>query len=379
MGTNRGISKAKSVVCIYCHSKKVVKNGQRKAKFQTIQKYLCKECNRHFLDTEKRVPNKTYPTQTILRAISFYNLGYSQQKVSNIISKRYKIKVPQRTISQWLSEYRNICTFYKIRKEATNFYSPDEIIEDHVLMHNNLPYKFQIHKAKLQILCQSKVYNNKFTDNSKFYQPLKSYFERIPTKDFPNHIFSQHHDRGPNQTQENKSDKTSKAGEIGRLSRSSQLKFKTLDFVKQEKYNQANKLAYLALNLARNNRERHQSIQDFMLINDSTTIATEIPVYLTKDDIAYFKDKGFIFNFESYQTPITGHIDFLQVRNGIIHILDYKPGANKVNAVNQLTIYALALASRTKLAVKDFKCAWFDENNCYEFFPLHVVYKLREK
>jgi hypothetical protein len=31
--------------------------------------------------------------------------------------------------------------------------------------------------------------------------------------------------------------------------------------------------------------------------------------------------------------------------------------ADKVNAVNQLTIYALALASRTRLAVKDFKCA----------------------
>lgn len=27
----------------------------------------------------------------------------------------------------------------------------------------------------------------------------------------------------------------------------------------------------------------------------------------------------------------------------------------------------------------DFKCAWFDENAYFEFFPLHVVYKLRDK
>lgn len=40
----------------------------------------------------------------------------------------------------------------------------------------------------------------------------------------------------------------------------------------------------------------------------------------------------------------------------------------------QLTIYALALASRIKLAVKGFKCAWFDDKACYEFFPLHAVY-----
>ena len=49
--------------------------------------------------------------------------------------------------------------------------------------------------------------------------------------------------------------------------------------------------------------------------------------------------------------------------------------AKKQKPIEQLTIYALALASKTKLALKDFKCAWFDENNCFEFFPLHVVYK----
>jgi hypothetical protein len=39
-----------------------------------------------------------------------------------------------------------------------------------------------------------------------------------------------------------------------------------------------------------------------MLINDSGTIATEIPVYPTNDDISYFK---------SYRTPITGYIGIL--------------------------------------------------------------------
>jgi len=40
---------------------------------------------------------------------------------------------------------------------------------------------------------------------------------------------------------------------------------------------------------------------------------------------------------------------------------------------NQLPAYALALASRTGLAVRDFKCAWFDGRECFEFFPLHAV------
>ncbi|MAE42747.1 hypothetical protein CMO93_03175, partial [Candidatus Woesearchaeota archaeon] len=127
--------------------------------------------------------------------------------------------------------------------------------------------------------------------------------------------------------------------------------------------------------LAKNNKQRHEAIQNFFLINDSTTIATEIPVYLTNDDIKYFEKRKFKLNLENYATPITGHIDLLQVRNGLIHILDYKPEAHKHNPTEQLTIYSLALSRKLNLPIKDFKCAWFDENNYYEFYPLHAMYK----
>jgi ATP-dependent exoDNAse (exonuclease V) beta subunit len=82
-----------------------------------------------------------------------------------------------------------------------------------------------------------------------------------------------------------------------------------------------------------------------MLVNDSATIAVEIPVSLTKEDIAYYRDRGFKLDFES--DLITGHIDFLQVRDGYLQILDYKPDAGKEKHAHvQLTIYALALARR---------------------------------
>ncbi len=111
-------------------------------------------------------------------------------------------------------------------------------------------------------------------------------------------------------------------------------------------------------------------------MKDSGTVAVEIPVGLTHDDIECFKERRFGLDFENYRTPLTGHIDILQVRNGLIHVLDYKPEAEKEKkAVKQLTIYALALASRTKLLLSCFKCAWFDEKNYYEFFPLHAVYE----
>ena len=383
-----------SIKCPYCSSNNIKKEGRRKNKLEAIQKYFCKACNKNF--TSKALKNKTYPSKIIINAISCYNLGSTQLEVSKLLSQRYKLKVPQRTISEWINEYKNICTFQKLRKEAKKLYQPEEIIEQHTLMHSNLPYKFQLHKAKLYLLFHSRLYNNQFHNISHFYEPLKAYLERISTNKFPHHIFTYNKSNsnesasGPNaeiannKNLNNENDINETKNKIGNIGtgqnnneqRASQIKFSHLNIKAINKTNQSNELAKLALNLAKSNNERHKVIQDFMLINDSTTIATEVPIYLTNWDAGYYRNqKGFIFPLNSYTTPITGHIDILQIRNGLIHILDYKPEAEKINATEQLTIYALALSRKLNLPLYYFKCAWFDENNYFEFFPLHAVYE----
>jgi hypothetical protein len=67
------------------------------------------------------------------------------------------------------------------------------------------------------------------------------------------------------------------------------------------------------------------------------------------------------------------NISLSQARNGFIHLLNYKPKARHIDPVNQLVVYALAFASRTRLPVKALKCAWFDEKDYFEFFPLQAV------
>ena len=58
---------------------------------------------------------------------------------------------------------------------------------------------------------------------------------------------------------------------------------------------------------------------------------------------------------------LTGHIDFIQIRHGAIHILDYKPGANSEKPiVNSWSMRSLS--RRTGLRLYDFVCAWFDVN-----------------
>lgn len=329
--------------CPYCQSQLVVKYGRRKIKRIIVQIYKCQTCNKFFSD--KLLKHKSYDAKTILRAISTYNLGYNLQQTAKEMAKRFHQKIPESTLRSWIKGYSNICRFLRLRKQAAKLFKLEEMILSQKLQHNQV-YNFKLHKAKLQLQAKE-------LPEQKF-QLLKEYLEKIPTDGFPHHIF------------------TIADEELEK--HASQLKANLLKVTKLQKQNLANKLAELSLMLAKTNKERHQAIQNFMLINDSVTVACEVPVYLTNDDIKYFQGKGFAFDFENYRTPITGHIDILQIRNGLIHILDYKPDTNKINALNQLTIYALALASRTKLAVRDFKCAWFDEKNYYEFFPLHTIY-----
>jgi len=328
--------------CPKCHSEIVVKKGIRKNKLQILQQYQCKECN--YIFTKNPSKNTTYPIKIILNAISSYNLGRTLQETKEKIN----LEATLPTISSWLDKYKDMLTYARLRKHAIKLYKPNNIIHKQALSHIQ-PYTFKYHKAKLNLLLK---------ENPQF-AALKDYIEKISAKDFPHHIFTYNKESSQNNEQ-----------------RASQLKFNHLKISHIKKQNQANQLAKLAINLATTNKERHQAIQNFMLINDSTTIAVEIPVYLTNWDAGYYRNqKGFIFPLSNYKTPITGHIDILQIRNGLIHILDYKPEADKTQPIEQLTIYALALSRKLNLPLYYFKCAWFDEGNYFEFFPLHAVYE----
>lgn len=334
------------MACPSCGSAKTVKAGMKKLKREIAQRYRCTVCQKYF--SSRKLKGKSYSPEIILNAVSLYNVGHTLEGAKALISKRFKTAIPLTTIHSWIEGCRHICTFSRLRKQACKLYTPNSIIHTQTLKHVQ-PYAFKFHKAKLKILLE---------ENPQF-SPLKTYLEKISSGNFPHHIFTY------NKTKDN-----------ANVQRASQIQFEHLNIKITKKSNQENQLATLALHLATTNKQRHQAIQDFMLINDSSTIAIEVPVYLTNWDAGYYRNqRGFKFPLQNYTTPITGHIDLLQIRNGIIHILDYKPEAIKQKPVEQLTVYALALSRKLNLPLFHFKCAWFDENDYFEFFPLHAVYK----
>lgn len=325
-------------VCPKCSSKDTVKKGKRRNRMQTLQVYECSECLHRFT-AGGAGKNKTYPLKIILEAVSTFNLGHSRTETQHRLHRRFHREIPERTISSWLTEHKALATYHRLRPTAKKLYGPQAIIRTVNLEHQQA-YQFQVHRAKLDLLLAQ--------PNHTAFQELKRYFTSVDDH-FPHQLFQ--------------------------TSRERSSKFPVeLHPPVTRKENNATRLAALALPTSPTNRKRHETLQRFMLINDSVTVAVEIPVYLTRDDVAYYRSRGFDLAIDT--EVITGHIDFLQVRNGFLHILDYKPEARKEKHAHvQTTIYALALARRTRLPLKMFKCAWFDEKDYFEFYPLQGVYR----
>ncbi|MCX6790353.1 MAG: hypothetical protein NTV60_02375 [Candidatus Kaiserbacteria bacterium] len=348
--------------CPYCNSSDFVKRGVRNKKHEVVQLYLCRntECGRTF--TAERVKGKRFPLNVILEGISYYNLGLTLEQTCSILEKKFPEVAPPipATLSSWVEEYAPICRFERMRPYAIKLFPPEKMIEVVSMAHRQL-YRFRYHRAKT-LLSMEEFKNRRFGR-------LKEYLDHV-SSETPHQYFAD--------------------GERMSEIRS---KFDKTDMVIRSKSNFANKTAEFVLRGVTDNVARHEALQRFMIANDSVTIATEVPVYIRKEDVEHMEnelkfkildDDGLITlkgdkQPQKFPKLLTGHIDFVQIRNGMVHILDYKPNASKEKPIEQLTWYALALSRLTGLRLFEFKCAWFDDKDFYEFYPLHVVKKLQTK
>jgi hypothetical protein len=326
--------------CIFCRGTSITREGKRYKKLETVQLWYCRDCDRIF--SPQRAKGKTYPLKIVLESLIYYYRGETREITARRIKERFGIAVPTRTLSAWLAEYRTLTTFARLRQQQSKKFLPHRIIHASRLHHQQV-YEYRIHRGKLESTISF--------PKQQHLAPIQTYLASI-ADDCPHHLFQ--------------SDARASQGKTAY----------NLDAVEiKSTRNHACRIAELVLQTVTNNKRRHDEIQRFMLATDSVTIAVEVPIYLSPEDLAYFKKtSGFEIPLET-QGTLTGHIDFLQIRNGSIHIVDYKPNAKSERPIPQLMVYALALSRRTGLRLYDFVCSWFDEHSYYQFFPLHVVHK----
>lgn len=332
--------------CPYCEGA-LVKRGIRQKKLENVQIYFCKKCDRKI--TPLITKGKTYPLRIIIDSLTLYNRMNSLEAIPQMIKDAYGITLTPHTVSDWLKEYEPMLPFLRMREFAAKKYPQREAIIESKMMHQQV-YDFKYHRAKTEMILGEDFKNSKLS-------PLKQFLELVDAE-CPHQIFQS----------------GKRASECRNLF--------NLDGVKIiPKTNAAVKMAGFVVQAISNNKLRHRMLQEFMLANDSVTVATEVPVLLDASDIRHLKHElnfsmPLALNDDEY---LTGHIDMVQIRNGAIYIMDYKPSAAKERPVDQLVIYALALSRLTGLRLYSMKCAWFDDKNYYEFFPLHVVYKKKQK
>ena len=123
------------------------------------------------------------------------------------------------------------------------------------------------------------------------------------------------------------------------------------------------KLAQLGVDSGRY-RTAHSNVEVYMLENDSSTIAVELPIWLMPHELEVYK-----MLFDSDE-PLTGHIDIVRVEDGNVWIWDYKPNAEKEKYANcQVLFYAIMLSKRTGIPIDRFRCGYFDEKTAFVFKP----------
>jgi len=337
--------------CPYCGSHSLTRRGIRKKKLEIVQLWRCSACKRIFTPGPASLRNKTYPLRTILSALTDYDLGYTVEMTAARLRKKTGRHVSTSTVTCWLREYPQHCTYRRLRADGLKKFPPEQTIRSIKLYHRQV-YGYAYHRPKLALVRNGTLDDKRLGDTR--LAPLADFLESIPTT-CPHDLFRREDNPKARASQAHPS-----FADVSRI-------------IVNSKRNAATDIASLIIPAVGNNKLRHETLQRFMLTNDSVTVAIEVPIWLTDDDIVALEQEHGVElepHVGNAQRVITGHIDFLQVRNGALHILDYKPDARTNKPIAQLAIYALALTRRAPgLKLFDIKCAWFNEDEYCEFFP----------
>ena len=322
-----------SIKCIFCQSLNIIKYGKRpstKNPGKEKQLYLCKDCHRKFTKDKLSHPIN------IIKAISLYNLGHSLRRTVQLLKN--KLSISKSTVHRWLNKLKNLASYtttFRKHVKHKNKFQPKKIITAKNFNHQQI-YKFRLHNLKLTALAQQ---------HTGLLKYLRQIARNCLDYYFPDSL------------------------------RCSRFSF-NLNINPKEFHSNIPRQTQFALHKAKNNHQRHEIIQNFLLNNDTSTIAVEVPVYLFYEELSKEIKQQLETDYllPEFDEPLTGHIDILQVKNNKIYILDYKPKAakeNKQKVASQLILYANALYFRTKIPLKDIYCAYFDEFDYYIFKPAY--------
>ena len=241
----------------YCGSHAITRKGVRKKKLEIVQLWRCASCKRTFTPGPAALRNKTYPIRLVLQALTLYNIGYSLTETARRLKSKAGRAVSPSTLATWIGAHKEHTTFRRLRAEATTIYPPEQTIRSIKLYHRQV-YAFAYHRSKLTLLRRNPQHRR--------FEELATFLENIPSS-CPHELFRREDDPKARASQAHPAFANSDRIVINR------------------KENTATATAGLIIPAVGANKLRHETLQNFMLANDSSTVAVEIPIWLTDEEI----------------------------------------------------------------------------------------------
>jgi transposase-like protein len=115
------------ITCPFCKSVNVVKWGNRKTQFGSVQRFACHDCNHKFVVDKGFCRMKNSP-KVITLTLDLFFKGLSQRKISDHLKQFENVEVTQPTILNWIKKYLKLLSKYaeKYKADVGNIWHVDE-------------------------------------------------------------------------------------------------------------------------------------------------------------------------------------------------------------------------------------------------------------
>jgi transposase-like protein len=241
--------------CPHCGSHVLTRRGVRRKKLEIVQLWRCASCKRTFTPGPDAIRNKTYPLRTVIDALSTYSLGYSLEHTAARIKSKSGRTIGTSTVAGWLSQHRPLMSYLRLRENGRHLFPPEQTIRS-IKLHHRQIYRYAFHRPKLEFLRHGKLDDKRSGD--RHFAALANFLEAVPLI-CPHDLF--------------------RAEERGRASQAHPDFADVSRIIANRKENIATRIAGLIIPAVGNNKMRHETLQKFMLANDSVTVAIEIPIW----------------------------------------------------------------------------------------------------
>jgi transposase-like protein len=164
--------------CKYCGSTNLKKYGIRHNKSGNIQKFFCRECQKHFtinIGFEKMKHNP----QAITTAMQLYFSGESLRNTMESL-QLLGVKVSHKTIFMWIKKYIALMKDYadRVTPNVSDTWRADEV---YVKVRGNMKYLFAVMDDETRFLIAQEVAETKQTHDAKhLFTMAKKLMEKQP-------------------------------------------------------------------------------------------------------------------------------------------------------------------------------------------------------